>query len=76
MSDLSENEKEYVLSEVRNELDRMSRARYRQIRASESSFVAWIRNIARTIGEIISAPFRAIFAFIEGFIDGLLGWLE
>lgn len=73
MSALSEDEKDYVLAEVRSELDRMSRRRYEQIRASEGSFTAWVRNIAHTIGRIISAPFRAIFAFLEGLFDGLFG---
>ncbi len=75
MGRISDDDINYIVDEVRDELGQLSSSRYRQVTRSEDSFIGWIRNqvydIARSIGLIISAPFRAIWDAIRGFFDGL-----
>jgi len=75
MNGLSQSNRDRLIDEVRNELEMLSRSRYRQVTRCEDSFVGWLRNqiyeIARAIGLVISLPFRALWDSIRGFFDGL-----
>lgn len=77
MSRISDDDMSYIVGELKDELGQLSTSRYRQVTRSEDSFIGWIRNqvydIARSIGLIISAPFRAIWDAIRGLFDGLFG---
>lgn len=75
MGQLTHNDIDYLVEEVRDELELMSASRFRQVTKSEDSFVAWFRNqiyrAARAIGLVISLPFRVVWDAIRGFFDGL-----
>lgn len=77
MDQLTGEDIDYLIGEVRDELELMNASRYRQVTRSEDSFVAWVRNqiysAARAIGLAISLPFRAVWDAIRGFFDGLFG---
>lgn len=77
MSELTNDDIDYLIGEVRNELEDLSESRRRQVTSSEESFVGWVRNqiysAARAIGLAISLPFRAVWDAIRGFFDGLFG---
>lgn len=70
---LSQEDRDYIIQEVEGEIDSMSQDDYESMRRTRSSFMQWIRDIAYTIGRVISAPFRAIGNFIEGLLRGLFG---
>lgn len=77
MGQLTHDDVDYLVAEVRDELELMSSSRYRQVTRSEDSFVTWIREqvyrAARSIGLVISLPFRAVWEAIKGFFSGLFG---
>jgi len=62
-----------VVGELNRELGRMSQAKYESIRRSQESFTGWLKEIARSLGRLISTPIRMVFEMIAGFLDGLFG---
>jgi len=68
---LSQSERDYIINEVEDEMNSVSKEEYESRRRSDGSFMSWLRSIAHKIGRVISAPFRAVFNFIEGFFEGL-----
>lgn len=77
MSQLSQEDIDSIIDDVRDELDSMSESERRSVTRSEESFVQWlrrkIRDAARFVGEVIALPFRIISDIIEAFLEGLFG---
>lgn len=73
-SELSEEDMDYIIGEVRGQLSSMSAAQRRSVARTRDSFTNWllnaIRAIARTIGKIVAFPFRMLEAFFEGLEEG------
>ena len=73
-SELTREDMDYIINEVRGQLTSMSQSERRSIARTRDSFRNWlldaIRAIGRVIGKVISFPFRAIEAFFEGFGEG------
>lgn len=67
---LTQQQKDYMIGTVEDELNSLSDDEYESYRRSESSFMRWVEAVAYRIGRLASAPFRAIFKFIKGFFDG------
>ncbi len=65
---------EYVMSAVREELSNMSQARRRSVMYSRDSFVGWLQGILEAIGyflgQLLSIPEKLWEAFQEGFRRG------
>lgn len=75
---LSDSEIEDVFADVRGELGSMSSAHRERVTRSRESFLAWLydalKRLASYIGEVVSAPFKALFNIIAGFFEGLFRW--
>jgi hypothetical protein len=71
---LSDNEIEDIIGDVKSELRSMSAAKQRTITRNRDSLLSWlydtVRRVASLVGEIISAPFKAIVNAIAGFFEG------
>ena len=75
MSDeLTDDDMDYIIGEVRDQLSSMSRSQRRSVARTRDSFTNWLLNAirasARTIGKIVAFPFRMIEAFFEGLAEG------
>lgn len=72
---LTDDDVEELLAEVRAELQSMTASERRITVQSRESFLSWlynaIANIASLIGEIVSAPIKAILSFLAGLFEGV-----
>lgn len=77
MSQFSDEERNYILRNVRNELHHMDSAKKRIVTRNENSFAQWARSavvsVARGFGYIISVPFRVVGEIVSGIWRALFG---
>ena len=60
---------------VRAEFRSMSEAKKKIATQNKESFLSWfftaLKRVASVIGELVSAPFKALLALLEGFFGGV-----
>ena len=67
---MSTYDEDQVRRRVLEEVDSLSDSELRTFRHSQKSMESWIYRTARTIGRILSAPFRWIADIIRGLLEG------